>query len=83
MQRDLMLNGRFEHGSSVCVSSRLVLVEQTIPQADDAGAALDHAFIVRNEDHGFTSPIQLVENIENFIAALGIEIPRGFICEDH
>ncbi len=68
--------------NSVSFSARFIFVEEAVTQPDDAGAALDHALVMCDENERFPLTIELVEEIENFLAGFAIEIAGGFIGKD-
>lgn len=59
-----------------------VTVEEAVFEADDTGAALDHALVMGDEDEGLALAIEVVEEVEDFFAGFGVEVASGFVGED-
>ena len=51
-----------------CFGTCLVALDHSIPQADDARAALDHTLIMSDKHQGFPLLVEIVKETENFSA---------------
>jgi hypothetical protein len=52
----------------ICFCSWLVFLDDAIPQADDARAALHHALVMGDENEGSALGVQLIKEAKNFLA---------------
>jgi hypothetical protein len=60
-------------------SARFIPLNHPVPEADDAGAALNHAFVVGDKNKGAALGVEVVKKTKNFLPGFAVEIPRGFI----
>ena len=61
---------------------RLIVLNHAIPQTNDTRAALHHALVMGDKDQGLSLLIEFVEEVEDFLAGLGIQIAGGFIGQN-
>ena len=57
-----------------------VLVDEAVFHADDAFGVLGDGFIVGDDDDGFTSFVELNEDLHDFLFCFRVEVTGGFIC---
>ena len=57
-------------------------MKQPVAEADDAGATLNHALVMSDEDERAPLGVEIVKNAEDFLAGFAVKVARSFICKD-